>query len=244
MSSEELIFVTGATGFLGMRLVHELLEQYPHAVLALLIRDRPSQSGQQRADSIVPQAERSRVQVYSGDVGQPNCGMDATAWSRLSAEATRVIHCAATVRFDHSLEEARRINVEGTRRVLDFAAGARRLRSLAYVGTAYVAGERADLVRENELAVGQSYRNTYEQTKAEAEALVRSRLGSPAGRDSASEHHRGRFPHRRDLELQDDVLAAEDLRAPAVAHGAGLSRCRAGHCAGGLCRHLGGAACL
>jgi len=65
--------------------------------------------------------------------------------------------------------------------VLDFAAGARQLRSLAYVGTAYVAGERTDLVRESELAVGQSYRNTYEQTKAEAEALVRSRLGSVPG---------------------------------------------------------------
>ena len=86
-----------------------------------------------------------------------------------------MIHCAATVRFDHSIEEARRINVEGTRRVLDFAGGARNLRSLAYVGAAYVAGEREDLVHENELAVGQSYRNTYEQTKAEAEALVRSR---------------------------------------------------------------------
>jgi hypothetical protein len=92
-----------------------------------------------------------------------------------------VIHSAATVRFDHSLDEARRINVEGTRRVLDFAAGMRQLRSLAYVGTAYVAGERSDLVRESELAVGQSYRNTYEQTKAEAEALVRSRLGSVPG---------------------------------------------------------------
>jgi thioester reductase-like protein len=181
MINEELILVTGATGFLGVQLVHELLERQPHAKLALLIRDRPGQSGQQRADLIVPQAERSRVQVYSGDVSQPNCGLDAAAYQRLSAETTRVIHSAATVRFDHSLDEARRINVEGTRRMLDFAAGARQLRSLAYVGTAYVAGERADLVRENELAVGQSYRNTYEQTKAEAEALVRSRLGSLPG---------------------------------------------------------------
>jgi long-chain acyl-CoA synthetase len=49
------------------------------------------------------------------------------------------------------------------------------------VGTAYVAGERTDLVREDELAVGQGYRNTYEQTKAEAEALVRSRLQSMPG---------------------------------------------------------------
>jgi len=157
------------------------LARQPYARLALLIRDRAGQPGQQRADLIVPPAERSRVQVYSGDVGQLNCGLDAASYQRLSAETTRVIHSAATVRFDHTLEEARRINVEGTRRMMDFAAKMRQLRSLAYVGTAYVAGERAELVRESELDVGQSYRNTYEQTKAEAEALVRSRLGSLPG---------------------------------------------------------------
>ena len=181
MNNEELILVTGATGFLGVQLVRELLERKPNATLALLIRDRAGQSGQQRVDSFIPLAERSRVQVFSGDVSQPNCGLDSTSYERLSAETTRVIHSAATVRFDHSLDEARRINVEGTRHILDFASGARQLQSFAYVGTAYVAGERSDLVREDELAVGQSYRNTYEQTKAEAEALVRSRLGSLPG---------------------------------------------------------------
>jgi thioester reductase-like protein len=181
MNNNELILVTGATGFLGVRLVRELLDRQPEATLALLIRDRLGQSGQQRADLIVPPEDRKRIQVYSGDVGQPNCGLDASAYQRLSAETTRVIHSAATVRFDHSLEEARAINVEGTRRVLDFAAGARQLRSMAYVGTAYVAGERSDLVLESELALGQGYRNTYEQTKAEAEALVRSRLASMPG---------------------------------------------------------------
>jgi long-chain acyl-CoA synthetase len=181
MNGEELILVTGATGFLGAQLVRELLERLPNAGLALLIRDRPGQSGQQRADALVPPSDRSRVQVYSGDVSKPGCGMDSAAYERLTAQTTRVIHCAATVRFDHSLDEARHINVEGTRRLLDFAAGARQLRCFAYVGTAYVAGERTGLVRENELVVGQSYRNSYEQTKAEAEALVQSRLGSLPG---------------------------------------------------------------
>lgn len=181
MNNEELILVTGATGFLGVQLVRELLERQPNVQLALLIRDRAGQSGQQRADSFIPAADRVRVRVFSGDVSQPNCGLDSSAYANLLAETTRVIHSAATVRFDHSLEEARHINVEGTRHILDFAGGARQIRSFAYVGTAYVAGERSDLIRENELAVGQSYRNTYEQTKAEAEALVQSRLGSLPG---------------------------------------------------------------
>ena len=172
--NQELILVTGATGFLGVRIVRELLDRHPDAMLALLIRDKPGQSGSQRAESFLPAPDRVRVQVYSGDVALPNCGLDAHAWQKLAAEITRVVHSAATVRFDHSLEEARRINVEGTRHVLELAAAAPNLRSMAYVGTAYVAGARDGLVHEDELAVGQSYRNTYEQTKAEAEALVRS----------------------------------------------------------------------
>src|SRR5271156_1036329 len=85
MNNEELILVTGATGFLGVQLVRELLERKPNAALALLIRDRAGQSGQQRADSFIPLAERPRVQVFSGDVSQPHCGLDPAAYGRLFA---------------------------------------------------------------------------------------------------------------------------------------------------------------
>ena len=46
---------------------------------------------------------------------------------------------------------------------------------MTYVSTAYVAGDRRGLARETELDVGQGFRNAYEQSKHEAERLVRSR---------------------------------------------------------------------
>lgn len=176
MSGSESILVTGATGFLGARLVRELLLRHPEAKLSLLVRDTAQTPARERAALLAGPEDRSRVEAVAGDVSLPQCGLEAGWYERLAAQTTRVIHSAATVRFDHSLEEARLINVGGTRNMLDFAARAPRLRSLAYVGTAYVAGLRTGLVREDELDLGQSYRNTYEQTKAEAEALVRSRL--------------------------------------------------------------------
>jgi Putative dehydrogenase domain of multifunctional non-ribosomal peptide synthetases and related enzymes len=181
MKTDELLLVTGATGFLGTHLVRLLLDREPDLSLALIIRDKPGQSGRQRADLFLPPAQRARVQVFSGDVSLPDLGLDHSAREQLHSNVTRIIHSAATVRFDHTLNEARHTNVEGTRHVLDFAAASQSLRSFAYVGTAYVAGERTGLVLENELAVGQGYRNTYEQTKSEAEELVRSRLGHLPG---------------------------------------------------------------
>ena len=61
---------------------------------------------------------------------------------RLRGEVTTVVHCAASVSFDLPLEESRRVNVEGTRRMVELRArAARRLERFTYVSTAYVAGE-------------------------------------------------------------------------------------------------------
>src|ERR1700723_3790378 len=105
MSQEELILITGATGFLGKQVVRELLQRVPRARLALLIRPRTGQTPAQRAESIVPAADSSRVQIFGGDVSEPNCGLNDSDRQLFSAETTRVIHCAATVRFDHTLEQ-------------------------------------------------------------------------------------------------------------------------------------------
>jgi nucleoside-diphosphate-sugar epimerase len=85
------------------------------------------------------------------------------------------VHGAASVSFELGLEASREINVDGTRRVLEFADRCRArggLRRLSYISTAYVAGEHVGRFSEEDLDVGQRFRNPYEQSKFEAEQIV------------------------------------------------------------------------
>jgi nucleoside-diphosphate-sugar epimerase len=73
------------------------------------------------------------------------------------------------------LQAARVINVDGTRRMLEFAERCHArggLRRFSYISTAFVSGEHAGCFSEDDLDVGQLFRNTYEQSKFEAESLV------------------------------------------------------------------------
>jgi nucleoside-diphosphate-sugar epimerase len=68
------------------------------------------------------------------------------------------------------------VNVEGTRAALELAADCRNLRRFSYFSTIYVSGDREGVIAEEELAQGQAFRNSYEQTKFEAEVLVRAAM--------------------------------------------------------------------
>lgn len=186
----ERILVTGATGFLGQQIIGVLLEKLPKARLVVFVREKKGQSVQERLHAMVDMVAAShkrdevlsRIEVFpSDDISAERCGLSPDDYRAVASGLTRIIHSAATVRFDHPLDYARRINVGGTRNVLDLAEEAVKngsLRSFTYIGTAFVAGERSGLVREDELDVGQKFRNTYEKTKCEAEKLVRSRMGA------------------------------------------------------------------
>ncbi len=92
----------------------------------------------------------------------------------LPPEVRTIIHCAADVSFDRPLADARAINVEGTRRLLAAAAELPHLERFVHVSTAYVAGTHRGPFTEGDLHVDQTFRNTYEQTKFEAERVVRA----------------------------------------------------------------------
>ncbi len=160
------VLLTGATGFLGMEVLARLLERGDDEILCL-VRAPDDAAAQERLDGVLatlyadPSPYRGRAVALRGDVTEPLTPPDA--------QVDVVCHCAASITFDLPLEEARRINVAGTQAMLDLAraAGARRF---VHVSTAYVAGTHTGRFTEDML--GTEFRNTYEQTKCEAERIV------------------------------------------------------------------------
>lgn len=163
------LLLTGATGMVGREiLARAAVDPRFDRVLCLM---RPPLDRLEPLLAAYGVARTSHVSGLAGDVTQPNLGLTGL---RALAGVTHVLHCAATVSFDHSLEDARHINVGGTRHVLDICRQLSDLVRLDAVSTCYVAGRRRDLVTEPELTHRCGFHNTYEQTKYESEELLRA----------------------------------------------------------------------
>jgi thioester reductase-like protein len=116
---------------------------------------------------------RDRVRILVGDVTSMDLGLSGAEFREVTERARTVYHLAAA----HSLSADRRVaesvNVQGTSNVLALARAVRSLDRFVHFSSAYVAGKRAGVIMEDELELGQSFRNTYEATKHRAEVLVR-----------------------------------------------------------------------
>jgi long-chain acyl-CoA synthetase len=174
------VFLTGATGFLGMEVLARLLERDDRDVICL-VRAPDDEGARARLNGVLHQLWRdpapyaARARAVAGDVTRPGLGIAGAARAALAEEIGSVMHCAASISFDLPLDEARAINVEGTREVIGFCREAKalgRLERVVHVSTAYVAGRYSGTFRERQLDAGQDFRNTYERTKWEAEHVV------------------------------------------------------------------------
>lgn len=180
---EQGTVLTGGTGFLGGEVLARLLERDEQPVY-VMIRAEDDEGAEQRLNellaSLLGSAEpwSGRAIAVRGDVTQAWLGMSSRRRDWLAERTDRIIHCAASVSFTMPLDEQRQINLHGTRRVVELArlcAQRGGLESFVHVSTAYVAGSQPGAFAEEDLDVGQEFRNPYERTKFEAELLLRER---------------------------------------------------------------------
>lgn len=176
--------LTGATGSLGIRLLGELCARGRFDRIFCLTRRRIGQSGRQRLEACAYRhgvTLSAAVVAVDGDLGAPHLGLAPDDEAQLVRAMTHLFHAAADIRFNQPLDVIRRSNLDGTRALLDLCARARarhgRFSRFVHVGTAYVSRPRRGLAEERVLAPRREFRNSYEQSKFEAEALVRARRG-------------------------------------------------------------------
>jgi len=166
MSERKTIFLTGATGFLGSHLAARLLEQ-GNQLYVLARSSKNSPAGERVLEVLrdVGASNFENLHVFEGDISLPGLGLGEAATRRVTSSVDEVWHCAASLSFQQEgREEIFRMNAGGTRNVLELVERTPR-RRLQHVSTAYIAGNRSDLVLETEIDVGQDFKNPYEESK-------------------------------------------------------------------------------
>ena len=179
MNDKKTVFLTGATGLIGSYLLKILLrEGYKVYVLA---RSEKDKTANQRVWNILKFWDNEilkyngKLIVLEGDITKDGLGLDKKILGLLEKEINEIFHCAALTDINRPIEEIRKVNVEGTRKVLELAKMCSlrgNLRKANHLSTAYVCGDYQEEFSENNLNVGQKFNTTYEQSKFEAEMAV------------------------------------------------------------------------
>ncbi len=185
----ETVLVTGATGFVGGQLLVRLLEREPDVTVICPVRaDHAAGALERGIDQLrtllgrTPTADEvARTRWVRADLEQRQLGWDDETYASVIERLVEVFHCAASVSFDLDIDDAHRINVEGSINAYEVAEAARKhhhgFRRFHHVSTAYVSGLTAGRVDANHIPDdrAKNYRNTYERTKARAERCLRRR---------------------------------------------------------------------
>ncbi|MER5698835.1 SDR family oxidoreductase [Streptomyces mirabilis] len=166
-----LTLVTGADGYLGLRTVQRLLADTDDRVL-LTVRaaDRAELTAKTSRLAPVLDGYRGRTEIVAADMTEDAPLADVTR------TVTTVVHSAARTEFNQLKSAARRVNVEGTARVAEYAATCPALERFVLLSTLVSAGRRSGAVRETLLAGDVEFANHYEWSKNAAELLVAERF--------------------------------------------------------------------
>jgi NAD(P)-dependent dehydrogenase (short-subunit alcohol dehydrogenase family) len=167
-------FITGATGFIGKRLVRKLLERDATEIFVLV---------RQAEVERLPEfhefwGDDGRVVPVVGDLTEPMFGVSAANLKKIGKKTTHFFHLAAIYNLEADAESQLRVNVEGTRNAVRFAEaiGARHFHLFSSIAAA---GLFEGLFREDMFEEAENLDHPYFRTKHDSEAIVRRECKIP-----------------------------------------------------------------
>jgi thioester reductase-like protein/amino acid adenylation domain-containing protein len=124
---QERILLTGATGFLGAFLLHELLEQ-TQAKIYCLVRAETLEEGAAKLRSnqerylLTDNYQEHRIIPVLGDLSQPRLGLSRAEFHNLASTINLIYHNGAFVNLVYPYSALREANVLGIKEILKLAA--------------------------------------------------------------------------------------------------------------------------
>lgn len=162
-------FVTGATGFIGTRLVHALLARRGSKVYCLVRSGSETKLNALRSAAGV---SKSRLIGISGDLRSEGLGISADERKLLQGHIDAVYHLGAIYDLQADPASQLEVNVHGTQRLVDFAT-AIRAKHLHHVSSIAAAGLFDGVFRENMFEQAEGLDHPYFSTKHASEKIVR-----------------------------------------------------------------------